>query len=91
MHRALPAGETTTTVSPFVPGGVSDGQWHRVQLHYYNKVGVWGGGGHWDAAAWGGGRRDGDVGLMGGNGLGWEGRDGGEQEGDGGHRGDLGG
>lgn len=43
MHRALPAGETTTTVSPFVPGGVSDGQWHRVQLHYYNKVGVWGG------------------------------------------------
>lgn len=44
MHRALPAGETTTTVSPFVPGGVSDGQWHRVQLHYYNKVGVWGGG-----------------------------------------------
>lgn len=49
------------------------------------------GGGHWDAAARGGGRRDGDVGLMGGNGLGWEGRDGGEQEGDGGHRGDLGG
>lgn len=42
---AVPAGETTTTVSPFVPGGVSDGQWHRVQLHYYNKVGeqgVWG-------------------------------------------------
>ncbi|KAF1564083.1 Cadherin EGF LAG seven-pass G-type receptor 2, partial [Eudyptes schlegeli] len=33
----VPAGETTTTVSPFVPGGVSDGQWHRVQLHYYNK------------------------------------------------------
>ncbi|NXN98057.1 CELR2 protein, partial [Rhinopomastus cyanomelas] len=31
------AGEATTTVSPFVPGGVSDGQWHRVQLHYYNK------------------------------------------------------
>uniref|UniRef100_A0A8B9PXS2 Cadherin EGF LAG seven-pass G-type receptor 2 n=1 Tax=Apteryx owenii TaxID=8824 RepID=A0A8B9PXS2_APTOW len=29
--------ESTTTVSPFVPGGVSDGQWHRVQLHYYNK------------------------------------------------------
>ncbi|NWI11111.1 CELR2 protein, partial [Crypturellus soui] len=31
------AGESTTTVSPYVPGGVSDGQWHRVQLHYYNK------------------------------------------------------
>lgn len=27
-------------MSPFVPGGVSDGQWHRVQLKYYNKVGV---------------------------------------------------
>ncbi|NXD15619.1 CELR2 protein, partial [Nothocercus nigrocapillus] len=34
---AVPAGESTTTVSPYVPGGVSDGQWHRVQLHYYNK------------------------------------------------------
>ncbi|NWJ09241.1 CELR2 protein, partial [Crypturellus undulatus] len=31
------AGESTTTVSPYIPGGVSDGQWHRVQLHYYNK------------------------------------------------------
>lgn len=31
-------GETRTTVSPYVPGGVSDGQWHSVQLHYYNKV-----------------------------------------------------
>lgn len=51
--RALvPAGETTTTVSPFVPGGVSDGQWHRVQLHYYNKVGAPGG---WEM----GGRRGG--------------------------------
>lgn len=27
-------------MSPFVPGGVSDGQWHTVQLKYYNKVGV---------------------------------------------------
>lgn len=25
-------------MSPFVPGGVSDGQWHTVQLKYYNKV-----------------------------------------------------
>ncbi|KAK7916672.1 hypothetical protein WMY93_012433 [Mugilogobius chulae] len=30
-------GETKTTVSPFVPGGVSDGQWHVVEVHYYNK------------------------------------------------------
>lgn len=39
----LSSGESTTTVSPFVPGGVSDGQWHTVQLKYYNKVGVRGG------------------------------------------------
>lgn len=32
------AGETTTTVAPFIPGGVSDGQWHSVQVQYYNKV-----------------------------------------------------
>lgn len=38
----LSLGESTTTVSPFVPGGVSDGQWHTVQLKYYNKVGVGG-------------------------------------------------
>lgn len=25
-------------MAPYVPGGVSDGQWHSVQLHYYNKV-----------------------------------------------------
>lgn len=31
-------GETKTTVSPFIPGGVSDGQWHMVEVHYYNKV-----------------------------------------------------
>uniref|UniRef100_A0A8C2GGK0 Cadherin EGF LAG seven-pass G-type receptor 1b n=1 Tax=Cyprinus carpio TaxID=7962 RepID=A0A8C2GGK0_CYPCA len=31
-------GETKTTVTPVVAGGVSDGQWHRVHLHYYNKV-----------------------------------------------------
>ncbi|XP_071884699.1 cadherin EGF LAG seven-pass G-type receptor 2 isoform X3 [Anas platyrhynchos] len=37
IQLTFSAGETTTTVSPFVPGGVSDGQWHRVQLHYYNK------------------------------------------------------
>uniref|UniRef100_A0A8B9ZKR2 Cadherin EGF LAG seven-pass G-type receptor 2 n=1 Tax=Anas platyrhynchos TaxID=8839 RepID=A0A8B9ZKR2_ANAPL len=43
IQLTFSAGETTTTVSPFVPGGVSDGQWHRVQLHYYNKVGARGG------------------------------------------------
>ncbi|XP_063274458.1 cadherin EGF LAG seven-pass G-type receptor 2 isoform X6 [Prinia subflava] len=37
LQLTFSAGEATTTVSPFVPGGVSDGQWHRVQLHYYNK------------------------------------------------------
>lgn len=35
----LPPGETTTTVAPQVPGGVSDGRWHTVQVQYYNKVG----------------------------------------------------
>ncbi|KAK0145976.1 Cadherin EGF LAG seven-pass G-type receptor 1 [Merluccius polli] len=30
-------GETKTVVSPFVEGGLSDGQWHSVQLRYYNK------------------------------------------------------
>uniref|UniRef100_A0A803SPJ0 Cadherin EGF LAG seven-pass G-type receptor 3 n=1 Tax=Anolis carolinensis TaxID=28377 RepID=A0A803SPJ0_ANOCA len=30
-------GESSTIVTPYVPGGVSDGQWHTVQLHYYNK------------------------------------------------------
>lgn len=27
-------------MSPYLPGGVSDGQWHTLQLHYYNKVRV---------------------------------------------------
>ncbi|XP_061544471.1 cadherin EGF LAG seven-pass G-type receptor 2 [Phycodurus eques] len=31
------AGETKTTVSPFIVGGVSDGQWHVVEVNYYNK------------------------------------------------------
>ncbi|TTV75071.1 Cadherin EGF LAG seven-pass G-type receptor 2 [Bagarius yarrelli] len=30
-------GETKSTVSPFVQGGVSDGEWHSVHLHYYNR------------------------------------------------------
>lgn len=33
------AGESSTQVSPFVPGGVSDGNWHTVYIRYYNKVG----------------------------------------------------
>lgn len=32
------SGETKTTVSPHVIGGVSDGLWHLVDIHYYNKV-----------------------------------------------------
>ncbi|KAM6169737.1 cadherin EGF LAG seven-pass G-type receptor 3 isoform 2-T2 [Rhynchocyon petersi] len=30
-------GESSTVVSPTVPGGLSDGQWHTVHLRYYNK------------------------------------------------------
>uniref|UniRef100_A0A671L319 Cadherin EGF LAG seven-pass G-type receptor 1 n=1 Tax=Sinocyclocheilus anshuiensis TaxID=1608454 RepID=A0A671L319_9TELE len=38
IQLTFSAGMTAkTTVAPFVPGGVSDGQWHSVQLHYYNK------------------------------------------------------
>uniref|UniRef100_A0A6Q2YAY3 Cadherin EGF LAG seven-pass G-type receptor 1 n=1 Tax=Esox lucius TaxID=8010 RepID=A0A6Q2YAY3_ESOLU len=38
IQLTFSAGEDKTTVSPFVLGGVSDGQWHRLLLHYYNKV-----------------------------------------------------
>uniref|UniRef100_A0A3Q2EIF3 Cadherin, EGF LAG seven-pass G-type receptor 3 n=1 Tax=Cyprinodon variegatus TaxID=28743 RepID=A0A3Q2EIF3_CYPVA len=31
-------GESSTQVSPFLLGGVSDGNWHTVHIHYYNKV-----------------------------------------------------
>ncbi|CAL8402231.1 unnamed protein product [Arctogadus glacialis] len=37
IQLTFSAGETKTTVSPYVLGGVSDGQWHSVQVHYYNK------------------------------------------------------
>uniref|UniRef100_A0A6Q2X1W3 Cadherin, EGF LAG seven-pass G-type receptor 3 n=1 Tax=Esox lucius TaxID=8010 RepID=A0A6Q2X1W3_ESOLU len=30
-------GESSTQVSPFLPGGVADGNWHTVHIHYYNK------------------------------------------------------
>ncbi|KAK2841261.1 hypothetical protein Q7C36_012840 [Tachysurus vachellii] len=30
-------GESSTQVSPYLPGGVSDGNWHTVHIHYYNK------------------------------------------------------
>uniref|UniRef100_A0A674MZK1 Cadherin EGF LAG seven-pass G-type receptor 3 n=1 Tax=Takifugu rubripes TaxID=31033 RepID=A0A674MZK1_TAKRU len=33
-------GESSTQVTPFQPGGVSDGNWHTVHIHYYNKVGL---------------------------------------------------
>ncbi|XP_049616876.1 cadherin EGF LAG seven-pass G-type receptor 1 isoform X5 [Syngnathus scovelli] len=39
IQLTFSGGETKTTVSPFIPGGVSDGRWHSVQLHYYNKDG----------------------------------------------------
>ncbi|XP_041110820.1 cadherin EGF LAG seven-pass G-type receptor 1 isoform X2 [Polyodon spathula] len=37
IQLTFSAGEAVTTVAPLVPGGVSDGQWHSVQVHYYNK------------------------------------------------------
>uniref|UniRef100_A0A8C1T8D4 Cadherin, EGF LAG seven-pass G-type receptor 3 n=1 Tax=Cyprinus carpio TaxID=7962 RepID=A0A8C1T8D4_CYPCA len=30
-------GESSTQVSPYLPAGVSDGNWHTVHIHYYNK------------------------------------------------------
>ncbi|KAM9855191.1 cadherin EGF LAG seven-pass G-type receptor 3 [Aulostomus maculatus] len=33
-------GESSTQVSPFLPGGVSDGNWHTVHIHYYNKPAI---------------------------------------------------
>uniref|UniRef100_A0A8C4R486 Cadherin, EGF LAG seven-pass G-type receptor 2 n=1 Tax=Eptatretus burgeri TaxID=7764 RepID=A0A8C4R486_EPTBU len=38
VQLTFSAGEEATAVSPFVPGGVSDGQWHTVRVQYYNKV-----------------------------------------------------
>ncbi|XP_017384935.1 cadherin EGF LAG seven-pass G-type receptor 1 isoform X5 [Cebus imitator] len=40
VQLTFSAGETTTTVAPKVPGGVSDGQWHLVQVQYYNKPNI---------------------------------------------------
>ncbi|XP_028304678.1 cadherin EGF LAG seven-pass G-type receptor 1 isoform X4 [Gouania willdenowi] len=40
IQLTFSGGETKTTVSPYVLGGVSDGQWHSVQLHYYNKPNI---------------------------------------------------
>ncbi|XP_030628227.1 cadherin EGF LAG seven-pass G-type receptor 1 [Chanos chanos] len=40
IQLTFSAGESKTTVAPHVPGGVSDGQWHSVQLHYYNKPNI---------------------------------------------------
>ncbi|XP_063302853.1 cadherin EGF LAG seven-pass G-type receptor 1 isoform X3 [Pelobates fuscus] len=40
IQLTFSAGETTTKVSPYVEGGVSDGQWHSVQVQYYNKPNI---------------------------------------------------
>nr|XP_006004060.2 PREDICTED: cadherin EGF LAG seven-pass G-type receptor 1 [Latimeria chalumnae] len=40
IQLTFSAGEASTTVATFVTGGVSDGQWHSVQLHYYNKPNI---------------------------------------------------
>nr|XP_004544839.2 cadherin EGF LAG seven-pass G-type receptor 2 isoform X3 [Maylandia zebra] len=37
IQLTFSAGETKTTVSPYILGGISDGQWHTVEVHYYNK------------------------------------------------------
>uniref|UniRef100_A0A8C2Z8Q9 Cadherin EGF LAG seven-pass G-type receptor 2 n=1 Tax=Cyclopterus lumpus TaxID=8103 RepID=A0A8C2Z8Q9_CYCLU len=41
IQLTFSAGETKTTVSPYILGGVSDGQWHVVEVHYYNKLIRW--------------------------------------------------
>ncbi|XP_043569630.1 cadherin EGF LAG seven-pass G-type receptor 1 isoform X1 [Chiloscyllium plagiosum] len=40
IQLTFSAGESTTTVAPFIPGGVSDGEWHSVQVQYYNKPNI---------------------------------------------------
>ncbi|KAM6162185.1 cadherin EGF LAG seven-pass G-type receptor 1 [Erethizon dorsatum] len=40
VQLTFSAGETTTTVMPQVPGGVSDGRWHSVQVQYFNKPNI---------------------------------------------------
>ncbi|XP_066504962.1 cadherin EGF LAG seven-pass G-type receptor 1 [Hoplias malabaricus] len=40
IQLTFSAGESKTTVSPFIVAGVSDGQWHTVWLHYYNKPNI---------------------------------------------------
>ncbi|KAK2497570.1 hypothetical protein MC885_008384, partial [Smutsia gigantea] len=40
VQLTFSAGETTTTVTPQIPGGVSDGRWHTVQVQYYNKPNI---------------------------------------------------
>ncbi|XP_060044769.1 cadherin EGF LAG seven-pass G-type receptor 1 isoform X2 [Erinaceus europaeus] len=40
VQLTFSAGETKTTVAPQVPGGVSDGRWHSVQVQYYNKPNI---------------------------------------------------
>nr|XP_021543434.1 cadherin EGF LAG seven-pass G-type receptor 1 [Neomonachus schauinslandi] len=40
VQLTFSAGETTTTVTPQVPGGVSDGRWHSVRVQYYNKPNI---------------------------------------------------
>ncbi|XP_035521635.1 cadherin EGF LAG seven-pass G-type receptor 2-like [Morone saxatilis] len=40
IQLSFSAGENRTSVETFVVGGVSDGEWHTVHLHYYNKPSV---------------------------------------------------
>ncbi|XP_032895639.1 cadherin EGF LAG seven-pass G-type receptor 1 isoform X2 [Amblyraja radiata] len=40
IQLTFSAGESRTTVAPFVQGGVSDGHWHSVLVQYYNKPNI---------------------------------------------------
>ncbi|XP_038562420.1 cadherin EGF LAG seven-pass G-type receptor 1-like isoform X1 [Micropterus salmoides] len=40
VQLSFSAGENRTSVETFVEGGVSDGEWHSVHLHYYNKPSI---------------------------------------------------
>ncbi|XP_058529592.1 cadherin EGF LAG seven-pass G-type receptor 1 isoform X1 [Ochotona princeps] len=40
VQLTFSAGESRTSVAPQVPGGVSDGRWHSVQVQYYNKPNI---------------------------------------------------
>lgn len=38
MQFSFSLGDKTTQATATIPGGVSDGNWHSVEVHYFNKV-----------------------------------------------------